>query len=52
MKWSVYDVAADDIIGVWNSYEDAEMFWLDHQHLTNINWQLFPCDEIYSHATI
>ena len=49
MKWSVYDNLNDDVIGVWNKYEQAANFWLDHfsdNDEPDLNWQLFPFIEV------
>ena len=45
VTWSVYDMDADDSIGVWNSYDDAYQFWLDHIESDDTNWELFPYEE-------
>jgi hypothetical protein len=49
MKWSVYDNSTDDVIGVWNKYEQAATFWLDHLSENgelNADWHLFPWMEV------
>lgn len=45
VTWSVYDMDTDEPIGVWNAYEDAYQFWLDHVESDDSNWELFPYEE-------
>ena len=46
LTWMCYDNSADEIIGLWNKYEDAEMFLLDNQALED-NWALFPASRCF-----
>ena len=46
ISWSVYDNAKDEAIGVWNSYEDAYDFYMDHVEVNGCeDWELFPFEE-------
>lgn len=45
IQWCVYDVKVDEVIGVWNTYEDAEVYYNDHVDLFEGHLQLFPWDE-------
>lgn len=43
ITWTVYDNVKDEPIGVWNSYEDAYDFYMDHVEVNGCEeWELFP----------
>jgi hypothetical protein len=44
-SWCVYDAKADEVIGVWNTYSDAEIYFDDHVDLFEGHLQLFPWAE-------
>ena len=46
MDWAVYDLNADDVIGVWDSYYACVLFCLDNQDDKD-NWEIFPGYECY-----
>ena len=39
--WAVYDNKADDIVGVWNTYEDADSFLFENAGNDDL-WAIFP----------
>lgn len=41
MNWAVYDMTADEMIGMWPQYEDCLQFCVDNQAPTD-NWEVFP----------
>ncbi len=45
VTWSVYDMDTDEPVGVWNAYDDAYEFWLDHVEVKGCNFELFPYEE-------
>ena len=46
MNWAVYDMDADDMIGMWPQYEDCLQFCVDNQDPTSDNWEIFPEFEV------
>ena len=52
MKWCVYDLDNDHVIGIWNSYEAAESFWADALDTMETNWAVFPADECSFDAVV
>lgn len=45
MFWTVYDMDADDIIGIWPLYEDCILYCRDNQEPKD-NWEIFPEFEV------
>lgn len=41
-SWCCYDAKADEVIGVWDTYEQAETYFDDHCDLFEGHLQLFP----------
>ena len=44
MKWSVYDNRNDCVIGIWDTFEQAQCFWLDNAQVQDL-WEIFPYEE-------
>ena len=45
-SWAVYDAKVDELIGVWDKYADAEIYFNDHVDLFEGYLQLFPWAEM------
>ena len=45
MNWAVYDMTADDMVGMWPQYEDCLQFCVDNQAPED-NWEIFPEFEV------
>ena len=43
--WAAYDNRADEVIGVWNTYEEADNFLSDNMSADDI-WVVFPYMEL------
>lgn len=43
--WVVYDLDADEVIGSWQKYADADQFWADGLY-AQTNWAVFPEEEV------
>ena len=46
MMWAVYDMNADDMIGMWPQYEDCLQFCVDNQDPASDHWEIFPEIEV------
>lgn len=44
-SWCVYDAATDEVIGIWDTYKQAEGYFADHHDLFDGYLQLFPWAE-------
>ena len=44
-SWCVYDAKTDEVIGVWDTYNQAETYFDDHVDLFEGYLQLFPWAE-------
>ena len=45
MSWCVYDCKADEVIGVWLSLDDANMFYFENEGADD-TWGVFPWEEV------
>ena len=45
ISWSVYDNRNDTVIGVWNTFEQAQQFLMDNACVEDI-WEVFPFEEL------
>ena len=50
IAWAVYDNRFDDVIGVWNTLEDAEKFLFENVDASDL-WCIFPWEECLQEAT-
>ena len=46
LSWCVYDNIKDEPIAVWEDYEGAYNFYMDHVDVEGCeDWELFPWEE-------
>jgi hypothetical protein len=47
LNWCVYNNITDEPIAVWEDYEGAYNFYMDHVDVEGCDdWELFPWEEI------
>ena len=44
--WCVFDQDACKIVGIWNTYRDAYIFWNDALQADGTDYALFPAQEV------
>ena len=48
LSWCVYDNIKDEPIAVWEDYEGAYNFYMDHAEVAGCEeWELFPYEETF-----